>query len=147
MKRLTKRRKYYFYDTGLLSYLLGLRTSADIQTQNRIGLLFENFAIAEIKKIYTNIGEYDKIMYFWNVEEDSATSEGAYEIDLLLESGRGILALEIKSSEKLNTHWFSGGAKLGKLTDVEKYVIYTGETQETSAGMALNWRDLGRVVG
>ena len=146
MKRLVKRPKYYFYDTGLLSYLLDLRAQKDIQDKNCKGPLFENFVIAETKKNFTNTGEYDKAMYFWNIEKDPESDEKPYEIDLLLSSAGMLHAIEIKSSDILNLHWFSGGTKLSKLTNVTKYVIYTGPTQETKQGLALNWRDLGRLV-
>jgi hypothetical protein len=146
MKRLVKRPKYYFYDTGLLSYLLDLRAQKDIQDKNCKGPLFENFVIAETKKNFTNTGEYDKSMYFWNIEQDPQSDEKPYEIDLLLSSAGMLHAIEIKSSDILNPHWFSGGTKLSKLTNVTKYVIYTGPTQDTKQGLALNWRDLGRLV-
>ena len=50
--------------------------------------------------------------------------------------------VEIKSSDKLSSHWFHGGTKLGKLTKVQKYVIYNGPTTKTPDGTALNFKDL-----
>jgi predicted AAA+ superfamily ATPase len=145
-QRLVSNPKFYFYDTGLMSYLLGIRTP-DIIQGSRMGGLFENFIVSEVKKRLNNRGDLGRTIYFWNTQKNPKNSEEPYEIDLILDEGNLLKTIEIKSASKLDTAWFSASEKLRPFTDIKKYVIYTGETQETSAGIALNWRDLGRLLG
>ncbi|NDA64948.1 MAG: ATP-binding protein, partial [Chitinophagia bacterium] len=44
-KRITKSAKLYFYDTGLLCYLLKINDAASLKTNRQKGNLFENFVI------------------------------------------------------------------------------------------------------
>ena len=46
-KRLLKTPKVYFYDTGLLSHLLGFHDETKLRDSDKYGLVFENFIIAE----------------------------------------------------------------------------------------------------
>ncbi len=78
-KRQVKSPKIYFRDTGLLHYLLGIRSELDLQTHPKSGASWEGYAIEETIKITAP----DEI-YFW------ATHNGA-ELDLLLlKNGRRI---------------------------------------------------------
>jgi hypothetical protein len=56
-KRLVKMPKLYFYDVGLVSWLLGIRTSEHMTTHPLRGAIFENFVIAELAKSRLNQGE------------------------------------------------------------------------------------------
>ncbi len=146
-KRLIKRHKLYFYDTGLAAYFLNVKSSeALMDPESRVyglrGQLFENLCFSEIKKKLLNKGLILDSAYFWNVEKDE---ENPYEVDLLLNGEYALKAVEIKVSDKLQSNWFHGGAKLGKLTKVQKYVIYNGPTLETEDGIALNFKDMNRV--
>lgn len=71
-KRQVKAPKIYFRDTGLLHYLLGIRSELDLHTHPKSGASWEGYAIEEILKA-TAPDE----AYFW------ATHGGA-ELDLLL---------------------------------------------------------------
>ncbi|WP_345308891.1 ATP-binding protein [Candidatus Villigracilis saccharophilus] len=71
-KRQVKAPKIYFRDTGLLHYLLGIRSELDLHTHPKSGASWEGYAIEEILKT-TAPDE----AYFW------ATHGGA-ELDLLL---------------------------------------------------------------
>jgi hypothetical protein len=71
-KRQVKAPKIYFRDTGLLHYLLGVRTELDLETHPRSGASWEGYVIEEVLKVAT-----PDEAYFW------ATHGGA-ELDLLL---------------------------------------------------------------
>lgn len=78
-KRQVKSPKIYFRDTGLLHYLLGIRSELDLQTHPKSGASWEGYAIEETIKITAP----DEV-YYW------ATHGGA-ELDLLLlKNGRRI---------------------------------------------------------
>ncbi len=49
-KRIVKAPKLYFYDTGLVSFLLGLRQNDDLKNQSLVGSLFENLVVADLFK-------------------------------------------------------------------------------------------------
>jgi predicted AAA+ superfamily ATPase len=78
-KRQVKSPKIYIRDTGLLHYLLGIRSEQELLLHPRSGASWEGFAIEEIVKAVLP----DEV-YFW------ATHSGA-ELDLLLiKNGRRI---------------------------------------------------------
>ena len=53
-KRLKKSPKVYFYDTGILSYLLGIDSENELSIHPLYGSIFENFIVSE--KIETDLG-------------------------------------------------------------------------------------------
>ncbi len=71
-KRQVKSPKVYFRDSGLMHYLLGIRTDLDLFTHPKIGASWEGYAIEEAIKAFT-----PDEAYFWG------THSGA-ELDLLL---------------------------------------------------------------
>jgi predicted AAA+ superfamily ATPase len=78
-KRQVKSPKLYFRDTGLLHYLLGIRSELDLHTHPKSGASWEGYAVEEVIKAVV-----PDEAYFW------ATHSGA-ELDLLLlKDGRRI---------------------------------------------------------
>lgn len=104
-KRLIKSSKLYFYDTGLLCYLLQIKSKEQLQSHPLIGLIYENAVIVEIMKCYFQKGLIPPI-YFWR-------DQHGHEIDLILESSGKIYPIEIKFSQTFNSsllhslEWFS----------------------------------------
>jgi len=92
-KRIIKSPKLYFYDAGLLCYLLNITASDQLATHFAKGAIFENYVLAELLKTRFNKG-LDANMYFWKDNHDK-------EIDCLLEKQDGPLAIEIKSAATL----------------------------------------------
>jgi predicted AAA+ superfamily ATPase len=92
-KRIVKTSKLYFYDTGLVSFLLGLRQPEDLDDPVLTGSLFENLAIADVLK--KNHHQYLLREYwFWQ-------SASGHEVDLLTKKGRRFDVYEIKSSQTI----------------------------------------------
>jgi len=83
-KRQVKSPKVYFRDSGLLHYLLGIRSNLDLDTHPKIGASWEGYAIEECIKALAP----DEI-YFW------ATHNGA-ELDLLLLKNGQRIGVECK---------------------------------------------------
>ena len=90
-KRLTRRPKLYFVDTGLLCWLLRIRDADQLATHAARGAVFENLVIAETLKAACNAGQVPDL-YFWR-------DQRGHEIDLLVETPDGPHAVEIKSGE------------------------------------------------
>lgn len=137
-KRLVKSPKLYFYDTGLLSYLLGIR-SADEMILNRLkGSLFENLILAELQK--KNYHQYTHLdYYFW---QDSNGNE----IDILLKNYNGFDVFEIKATETISTELFKQMDRFAELAapeEVKKTLIYGGrQNQNRSKYQVQSWKDI-----
>ena len=89
-KRVIKSPKYYFMDTGLLSYLLGIETAEQVLRDPLIGQIFENLVILEAIKAKYNQGKTHNLYFY----RDSHGNE----IDLLHAKGRELTGVEIKSA-------------------------------------------------
>ena len=99
-KRIVKSPKLYFYDTGLLCHLLGIKSQAALQKNNAYGALFENWVISEIRKNNFNVAQHEGMYYF----RDSTGNE----VDLISERDGELMAIEIKSGGKTNNNMFRG---------------------------------------
>jgi hypothetical protein len=88
-KRLIKTPKLYFYDTGLLCYLLGIRSPGQLELHPLRGAIFESWVASEILKVYANRGE-TPLMFFYR--DRSGT-----EVDFVIDRGSKILTVEVKA--------------------------------------------------
>jgi uncharacterized protein len=135
-KRVVKTPKVYFYDTGLLCYLLQMQSVKDLDVHFARGQLFENLVILELLK-----NKYNKKMrgnfYFWR-------ESSGEEVDLLIDQGTSIKAIEIKSSQTINTSFFKSLRRFSSLHQAtEPYLIYGGkEIQKRSEALATGVLDL-----
>lgn len=99
-KRLTKTPKFYFYDTGLACYLLGIESETQLSSDRMRGHLFENMVVADIVKRRANEGKSTELMFY----RDSNGNE----IDLLVPVGQALEGYEIKSSSTYNSSFEKG---------------------------------------
>jgi predicted AAA+ superfamily ATPase len=83
-KRQVKSPKIYFRDTGLLHYLLGIKSERDLVLHPRVGASWEGYAIEEIIK-----SKKPDEVYFWS------TYSGA-ELDMLLIKNNKRIGIECK---------------------------------------------------
>jgi len=93
-KRFVKTPKVYFCDTGLLCYLLGIRSPEQVTRDPVFGGIFENLVVAEMRKKRLNSGLRDD-MYFMR-------DQNGREIDLVVEEGRKLRLFEIKSGMEMS---------------------------------------------
>ncbi|MEM9888408.1 MAG: ATP-binding protein [Bacteroidota bacterium] len=140
-KRIVKTPKLYFYDTGLACALMNITRIDDLNRHFAKGALFENFIINEIIKNHLNRQLRPK-HYFWQ-------AAGTHEIDLLLDQGADIIAMEIKSGRTIQSRFFNGlkyFQSLAKVTPEKSYLIYGGnEVQERSTANVIGWNQLSRI--
>ena len=138
-KRLVKSPKLYFYDTGLLCYLLGIRSANEIILDRLKGNLFENLILAELEK--QNFHQYAHLDYhFW---QDS----NANEIDVLIKNYGGFDVFEIKATKTISNELFKQMDRFSELAapeKVNKTLIYGGsENQTRSKYNILSWSSIG----
>ena len=96
-KRVTKSPKYYFMDTGLLCYLLGIEKPEHVTRDPLVGQLFENLIVLEALKARYNQGQIPNLYFY----RDSHGNE----IDLLYTGGRELIGIEIKSASTFASHF------------------------------------------
>jgi len=121
-KRLIKSPKLYFLDTGLLSYLLRIRSAEDLRFHALYGGIFESYVISELLKTYMNRGQ-EHAIYFWR---DSTGNE----IDVLIDEGDKLTPVEIKAGQTVASDFFKGIRFWKKLTtDINQgaALVYGGD--------------------
>jgi predicted AAA+ superfamily ATPase len=129
-KRLVKRPKVYFTDTGLVCSLLGIRNKEELDYHFLKGSIFETFIVSEILKADYNTGERFE-MYYWRDNHKK-------EIDLIIDAGRKQLGIEIKSSGTVSEKYFDGLKYWKGLTETDSenlYLIYGGTENMKRNGM------------
>lgn len=141
-KRIIKSPKIYFYDTGVLSYLLGIDSQAEMETHFARGQLFENLVVSEIKKTIANFGLNFK-PYFWR-------DRNSQEIDLLIDRGGSMDIIEIKSSSTYRQEYTKAFAYWQKLKDAPPgkiIVVYSGDqTEKISHHELVPWRRVSSII-
>ena len=88
-KRLRKRPRLHFLDSGLICYLLGIRNATDLEAHPLRGAIFESFVTAELVKAFAAVGR-DPPLFYWR----DATG---HEIDVLIDAGDRLIPLEVRS--------------------------------------------------
>lgn len=137
-KRLVKSPKLYFYDTGLLCHLLGLKSAKDFDEDRLKGNLFENLIVAEFQK--KNFHKYlHDDYFFW---QDSNGNE----VDLLVEKNQKFDIYEIKSTQTITPTLFKeldNFEKNAQPAKVRKTLVYGGtENQPRTKYQVVGWENI-----
>jgi predicted AAA+ superfamily ATPase len=131
--------KLYFFDSGLASYLLGIQNVRQLDTHPQRGALFETWVVSEIMKARFNKGLRSNL-HFWR-------DRSGHEVDIVIESGAGLIPVEIKSGQTVVGdslsalgYWMglAGGAS------AEGFLVYGGDTNRSQRGVRiLSWKASG----
>lgn len=126
-KRLIKSPKLYFWDTGLLCYLLRIRDPEDLFTHANRGHIFETYVISELNKHLINRQDNTPI-YYWR--------DKVHEIDCIVDKSLGeFIPIEIKSGRNYTSDYKKSLDYLNKISSSKgpAYIIYAGsESQQVS---------------
>lgn len=139
-KQQIKTPKMHFVDSGLACHLLRIQSPEQVQHHPLRGALFESWVAAEVLKARLNRGLEPALYHF-------RQTRGA-EVNLLVDRGDALLAVEAKSGATPATDWFEGAAPRIDATaaaarSVEFHVVYGGDQgQRRSAGRLVPWRDV-----
>ena len=143
-KRLIKAPKLYFYDTGLLCYLLGIRRPEELHTHPLRGAVFESWVVSEVVKAHLHRGQTPHLSFY--------RDHKGHEVDLLVDRGSDLIAVEIKSGKTPAPDAFAAlegfrldrrlvGGRAGRA--VATAVVYGGDDSQTRrAGRLLSWREI-----
>ena len=115
-KRLVKRPKLYFRDTGLLHALLAIRSSRDLASHPKLGASWEGFALEVAARA---IGKRNEELSFW------ATHSGA-EVDLFWQEHGKNWGVEIKYTDAPRLTQSMASA-MSDLDLAHLWVLYPGD--------------------
>jgi hypothetical protein len=135
-KRVIKSPKVFFYDTGLLCYLLGIDTAEELAGHNLLGSVFENFIIADIYKNNLNSRSSDRL-YFWR-------DSNGNELDLIIDEGVRLVPIEIKAGATYAGDMAKGINYWNNIVPnaSDGTIIYSGKTVGKIGNInVLNWFD------
>lgn len=135
-KRLVKKPKIYFCDTGLACYLLGIQSPSQLATHPLRGNLFENMIVMEMLKSRFNKGQRSNLTYY--------RDKSQREVDVVLEYANKLRAYEIKSARSY-THDFCKNLdyfrQLNGNDVLSTQIIYDGEEElEKDENGIINYR-------
>jgi predicted AAA+ superfamily ATPase len=121
-KRLIKSPKLYFLDTGLLCYLLQIKSPQELNHRAERGAIFESFVVSELHKNFVHKGEQSSLS-FWR---DSA----GHEVDIILDLGTTQIPIETKSGLTVASEFFKTLAywrDLSGRSDEPAALVYGGD--------------------
>ncbi|MBK9249123.1 MAG: DUF4143 domain-containing protein [Ignavibacteria bacterium] len=139
-KRVVKVPKLYFYDTGLLCYLLEIKEANELDQHEAFKMIAENYLLNEIVKSFYHRGESASSLYFWRDLRGK-------EVDCLIEHGGKLRAIDFQpfSTTELEIdfrgmeHW----QKLSKYSMFDSVIVYGGKAvnRQTNSSMVFSWQD------
>jgi predicted AAA+ superfamily ATPase len=136
-KRMIKSPKLYVLDTGLLCYLLRIRSPEELATHAARGAVFETWVLSELLKACYNQGIPPDV-YFWR----GATG---HEVDLLIDRSDGLVPVEIKSGQTIADDFFGGLNYWRSLSGQARgpaALVYGGDASYVRSGVAVtSWMD------
>lgn len=137
-KRLVKRPKLYFYDTGLACNLLQISNTKQLDLHFAKGNLFENFILNQLLKKRYNEAKTSNL-YFWRDNHGK-------EIDCIVQKANSLIPIEIKSSATYQKEHFKNMNYWNKLADNNKensYLVYAGKNDAILPyGNLISWNNL-----
>jgi predicted AAA+ superfamily ATPase len=126
-KRLVRMPKLFFYDSGLVCWLLGIRSAEQLMNHPLRGAIFETWAISEILKHRANKGEQGGVFFY----RDSHGQE----IDLVIDSGVQFTIVEAKAGQTISEDTLKSSLKyknvVNKTKSAKTIIVYAGEMLNT----------------
>ena len=141
-KRLVKMPKLYMTDVGLAAALIGIQDESQVMAHPLRGALFETMVVNELHKNRCNLGLREPL-YFWR---DNIGTE----VDVILERGTQIAAVEIKSGPTVASDafgalnkWRKYATERGSFSAIHPALVYGGEARFTRDGVdVMPWAGL-----
>lgn len=135
-KRIVKSPKLYFWDNGLLSFLLGIKDKKELSGQSLKGSLFENLVVSEVLKKNFHQSQL-RDFWFWR-------DSNGHEVDLLEKTADGFHIYEIKSTSTIMYDLVKGLDYFDKISGGRvrsKTLVYGGnEDQDRTHFRVRSWK-------
>lgn len=139
-KRIIKSPKLYFLDTGLLSYLLGIKDIGTLAVHPFRGQIFENLVYVELLKQRLNKGEESNI-YFWRDNHGT-------EVDFIIDNSLNINCIETKSGTNFQPAYLKNLQQFSKYVSEiqQQFLVYDGNVERNINNVKLlNWKHLAAI--
>jgi uncharacterized protein len=144
-KRLVKRAKLHFVDTGLLCLLLGLRSPEDLLRHPLRGAILETWVASELLKQQVHAGLHPSIHH--------VRASRGLEVDMVVGHGTRHVAVEVKAGATVTPDHVQNLLRFRELVregatsgDVAAYLVYGGDRARSLAGVEIvPWCDVHRV--
>lgn len=148
-KQIVKAPKLHFIDTGVLCALLGIRNVGQLKAHPLRGAIFESWVASELIKARVNAGLPADLKHY-------RESRGV-EIDLVMEDGRRLHAIECKSGATIHRSFFDSLERLADSLaqgqpplEFHPAIVYGGATSSTRRRLPYySWKEiekLGRAI-
>jgi predicted AAA+ superfamily ATPase len=145
-KQFVKAPKIHFFDSGLLCFLLGIREPGQLLLHPLRGAIFESWVVSELYKANVHRGVQPRFFHYREARGP--------EVDLIVEQGQNLAAVEIKSGATVSRDFFKKltnfSSRMGLVDSprtVQSYVVFGGEeSQKRSDAQVLSWRDIHRIL-
>lgn len=136
-KRIIKRPKLHFLDTGLACSLLGIRNQQQLATHPLRGAIFETFVTVEMHKWRLHRGRHSDLHHY-------RETRGA-EIDIVSPGHPKGLLVECKAGQTMQRD-FLRNLEAFSPDEWDRFVVYGGEQRQVRSGVeVLPWRALAEV--
>ena len=135
-KRVIKAPKLYFYDSGLVCYLLGIRSAEQLKLHPLAGAIFESYVLSELWKHSYNKIQQGALYYF--------RDNRGREVDVVFEEDGDLSQLEIKMGKTIMSKTFSALKYLPTLIGIsQSWLVYGGDDSYQRSGYSvLSWREV-----
>jgi len=125
-KRVTKKPKLYFTDTGLCAYLTEWNTPETLEVGAMSGAFFETFVVMEILKSYLHNGKTPSFYYY--------RDNSGVEIDLIISTDGVLYPIEIKKTSNPNSEM------------IKHFKVFGGTPHEIGYGSLICLTDRARPL-
>lgn len=139
-KRIIKSPKLFFFDTGFVSYLLGIEKKDHLITHPLKGALFETLVMGELLKSRLNRAKSNNFFFF--------RDNSGHEVDCLMDQGAYCVPVEIKSSQTVNEAFFDNLTYYNTLQKnaAKPVLIYGGEeTYGREMASVVSFKDIDTI--
>jgi predicted AAA+ superfamily ATPase len=139
-KRLVKAPKIYFYDSGLVCFLLGITNPEHLQNHPLFGNIFENFIVSEIIKNIFNKVETEHLFFF--------RDHTGNEVDIVFDNITSIDQVEIKAAKTIHNSFLSPLRYLQTrgIQVNSSYLVYGGEKSYTRENIHIkSWTHISDI--
>lgn len=144
-KRTIKSPKVHLLDSGLMCFLLGIRSPDQLAVHPLRGAVFETWVASEIYKARANAGQPVLLSHY-------RETRGA-EVDMVVDAARALLLVEARSGATVASDFFDGldtfGAQFPRLEParaIEKLLVYGGDRSLTIRDTrVVPWADVSAI--
>lgn len=138
-RRVVKAPKLYFCDTGLLCFLLGIKSPGDVAGHALYAMIAENFMMSDLMRLFHHRGQPVTSVYFWR-------DHRGFEVDCLIEHDGKLRGIDFQSCTMVSEIDFSKierWIKERKSKPLENFIVYGGkEIKQRINSWVFSWEEL-----